>query len=107
MDDRSIDDLEEDMITTLRVGGVLYGVRSAQHAQWAREVMSEEAAQHYIAAWKEGRRRHWRDVQRLGMRIRRASNEDGLAWESRLHQLELLSGAQVADMKPTTQAGTL
>jgi hypothetical protein len=107
MQERNLDELEDELLTTLRVGSVLYGVRSADHAGWARTVMSEEEAQHYIEAWKEGRRRHWKDMQRLGQRIRKVSNEDGLAWQSRLAQLELLSGTRVADMKPTTQSGSL
>lgn len=107
MDDRSIDDLEEQLITTLRVLGVLFGARSAEHAAWARAAMPADAVDHYLGAWKEGRRRNWKDLQRMGQRIRAASGDDALAWQSRLAQLELLSGTQVADIKPTTQTGPL
>lgn len=107
MDDRSIDDLEQQLITSLRVLGVLFGSRSAEHAEWARSTMSADAAEHYILAWKEGRRRNWKDLQRMGQRIRAASGDEGLAWQSRLAQLELLSGTQVTDIMPTTRSGAL
>jgi hypothetical protein len=107
MDDRSIDDLEEQLITTLRVLGGLFGARTAEHAQWARSAMPADAVDHYMLAWKEGRRRSWKDLQRMGQRIRAASGDEGLAWQSRLAQLELLSGTHVADIMPTTRAGAL
>jgi hypothetical protein len=107
MDDRSIDDLEEQLITTLRVLGGLFGARSAEHAEWARTAMPADAVDHYMLAWKEGRRRSWRDLQRMGQRIRAASGDEGLAWQSRLAQLESLSGTHVADIMPTTRAGAL
>ncbi|MCD6077263.1 MAG: hypothetical protein K0R89_1201 [Ramlibacter sp.] len=107
MQDRDIDELEAELVTALRVLGLLFGERSAEHAAWARAAMPAEAADHYIAAWKEGRRRSWKDLERMGMRIRKVSGDEGLAWQSRLAQLELLSGTQVADIRPTTQTGSL
>jgi hypothetical protein len=107
MDDRGIDDLEEQLITTLRVLGGLFGARTAEHAAWARTAMPPDAVDHYMLAWKEGRRRSWRDLQRMGQRIRAATGDEGLAWQSHLAQLELLSGTQVADIMPTTRAGPL
>lgn len=107
MDDRAIDELEQQLITSLRVLGVLFGERTAQHAEWARTALPADAVELYISAWKEGRRRSWKDLQRLGHRIRTATGDEGLAWQSRLAQLELLSGTQVADIMPTTQASPL
>jgi hypothetical protein len=107
MDDRSIDELEEQLITTLRVLGGLFGTRSAEHAAWARTAMPADAVDHYMRAWKEGRRRSWKDLQRMGQRIRAASGDEGLAWQSRLAHLEFLSGTHVADIMPTTRAGPL
>lgn len=107
MDHRGIDELEQQLITTLRVLGGLFGVRSAEHAAWARTVMPADAVDHYMQAWKEGRRRSWKDLQRMGQRIRAASGEEGLAWQSRLAHLELLSGTHVADIMPTTRSGAL
>lgn len=105
--DHGIDDLEEQLITTLRVLGGLFGTRSAEHEKWARTAMPADAVDHYMQAWKEGRRRCWKDLQRMGERMRAVSGDEGLAWQSRLAQLELLSGTQVADIMPTTRASAL
>ncbi|MEJ5989861.1 hypothetical protein WG902_07675 [Ramlibacter sp. PS3R-8] len=107
MDDRALDELEQQLITSLRVLGVLFGTRSAEHAEWARSAMPADAVEHYLQAWREGRRRNWKDLQRMGQRIRKVSGDEGLAWQSRLAQLELLSGTQVADIMPTTRSGVL
>lgn len=106
MDDR-IDELEAELITTLRVLSVLFGTRAAEHAEWARAAMPADAVDHYLEAWKEGRRRHWKDLQRISQRMRKVTGDEGLAWQSRLAQLELLSGTQVADIRPTTQTASL
>jgi hypothetical protein len=106
-EDPRVSALEADLITDLRVLGILFGPTSSEHGVWARSCMESESADHYITAWKEGRRRHWRAVERATKRLQALTGEGPVEWNSRLSRLEFVSEVQLADFRPTSHLASL
>lgn len=99
--------LEADLVTELRVLGGLFGPTYAEHDAWARECMLPEAAKYYMTAWKEGRRRNWKIIERATERLRAMTAEGPDEWHSRLSRLEFVSEVQFADFRPTSHLASL
>ncbi len=96
--------LQDELVSELRLFKGLFGTSSREHAQWARACLPPEAADHYIAAWREGRRKAWQYLRRMAQRLREASGDE---WHDRLHHVELVTGVEFRDVQPTTQRAVL
>jgi hypothetical protein len=105
--DPRVDVLEENLVTEFRVLGVLFGSTSAEHGAWARGCMPLESADHYMKAWKEGRRRNWRAVERVSARLQALTGEGPEDWNVRLSRLEVVSQVQLSDFRPTSHLASL
>jgi hypothetical protein len=96
--------LEQQIVTELRVLAVIFGNRPAIHSQWAAAAMHPpEYVDYYLTGWRAGRRMAWRRIVHMTERLHGLTGEDADAWASRLHRLELVSGADVLSLRPTTQ----
>jgi hypothetical protein len=101
---QEIERLEQQIVTELRVLAVIFGNRPAIHSQWAlTAIPTPEYVDYYLTGWRLGRRTAWRRLVRMTQRLQELAGEDAETWASRLHRLELASGADLLSLRPTTQ----
>lgn len=97
--------LEEQIVVELRVMASLFGNRPAKHSEWARAtIFPPEYADYYIAGWRRSRKLAWRRLLRMFDRLRDLTADEEGSWTSRLQRLEMISGTDLLDLRPTTQS---
>lgn len=102
---QEIERLEQQIVVELRVTASLFGTRPAKHSEWARAtIFPPEYAAHYMTGWRRSRRLAWRRLLRLFDRLRDLTADEEGSWTSRLQRLEMVSGTDLLDLRPTTQS---
>lgn len=103
-----IERVENELLTELKVFHGLFGMRPAQHLGWARHAISPpEYVDYYATSWRVGRRLAWQRILRLGERLRALAREDEDTFALRLHRLEMVSGVDAQEVRPSTQSTLL
>lgn len=101
---REVEQLEAQIVSELRVVGVLFGDRPAKHLEWAEgTIWPPEYVDYYMQSWRLARTRAWQRLVRLSTRLLDLTQESRDEWAQHLHRLELLSGADIPSLRPTTQ----
>lgn len=101
---REVEQLEAQIVSELRVVGVLFGDRPAKHLEWAdATIWPPEYVAYYMQSWRLARTRAWQRLVRLSTRLLDLTHESHDEWTQHLHRLERLTGADIPNLLPITQ----